>query len=79
MQVTWPLVPRCYRKMIISDVVEPPVCYFSNNFNQSQRKYSTIEKECLVLTLALRHFDVYFSSSSLPIVVATSIYPAKIA
>ena len=49
--------------------VEHPVCYFSKKFNKSQRNYSTIEKECLALMLALQHFEVYISSSSLPIVV----------
>ena len=33
--------------------VEQPVCYFSKKFNQSQKNYSTIEKGCLVLVLAL--------------------------
>ena len=53
------------------DGVEHPVCYFSKKFNKSQRNYSTIEKECLVLVLALQHFEVYryVSCSSLPIVV----------
>jgi len=49
--------------------VEHPVCYFSKKFNKSQRNYSTIEKECLALVLALQHFEVYVTSSSLPIVV----------
>lgn len=49
--------------------VEHPVCYFSKKFNKSQRNYSTIEKECLALLLALQHFEVYVSSSSLPVVV----------
>ena len=49
--------------------VEHPVCYFSKKFNKSQRNYSTIEKECLALVLALQHFEVYVTSSSLPVVV----------
>ena len=49
--------------------VEHPVCYFSKKFNKSQRNYSTIEKEWLALVLALQHFEVYVTSSSLPIVV----------
>ena len=48
--------------------VEHPVCYFSKKFNKSQRNYSTIEKECLALVLALQHFEVYVSPS-LPVVV----------
>ena len=42
-------------------------CYFSKKFTKSQRNYSTIEKECLALVLALQHFEVYVSSSSLPV------------
>lgn len=49
--------------------VEHPVCYFSKKFNKNQRNYSTIKKECLALVLALQHFEVYVSSSSLPVVV----------
>ena len=49
--------------------VEHPVCYFSKKFNKSQRNYSTIEKECPALLLALQYFEVYVSSFSLPIVV----------
>lgn len=40
--------------------VEHPVC---------QQNYSTVEKECLAVVLALQHFEVYVSSSSSPIVV----------
>ena len=46
-----------------------PVCYFSKKFNKHQRNYSTIEKECLSLILALQHFEVYLASSHAPIVV----------
>ena len=49
--------------------VEHPVCYFSKKFTKSQQNYSTVEKECLALVLALQHFEVYVSSSSSPIVV----------
>ena len=49
--------------------VDHPVCYFSKKFNKSQLNYSTIEKECLALVLAIQHFEVYLSSSSLPICV----------
>ena len=31
--------------------------------------YSTVEKECLSLILAVQHFEVYLTSSSLTIVV----------
>ena len=49
--------------------VEHAVCYFSKKFNNSQKNYSTIEEECLALVLALQHFEVYVTSSSLPVVV----------
>ena len=46
-----------------------PVSYFSKKFHKHQRNYSTIEKECLSLSLALQHFEVYLTSSSSPTVV----------
>ena len=49
--------------------VDHPVCYFSKKFDKHQRNYSTIEKECLSLILALQHFQVYLSSANSPIVV----------
>ena len=49
--------------------VDHPVCYFSTEFNASQMNYSTIEKECLSLILAVQHFEVYLTLSSLPIIV----------
>ena len=49
--------------------VDHPVCYFSKKFNKHQKNYSTVEKECLSLILALQHFEVYLTSSSSPIVV----------
>ena len=49
--------------------VDHPVCYFSKTFNKHQRYYSTIEKECLSLILALQHFEVYLASSVAPIVI----------
>ncbi|CAB4005229.1 Retrovirus-related Pol poly from transposon, partial [Paramuricea clavata] len=49
--------------------VDHPVCYFSRKFNKHQRNYSTIEKECLALVLALQHFEVYVSSTSVPLEV----------
>ena len=51
------------------DGVDHPICYFSRKFNQHQRSYSTVEKECLALILALQHLEVYVSSSSLPVIV----------
>ena len=49
--------------------VDHPVSYFSKKFNKHQKNYSTIEKECLSLILALQHFEVYLTSSPSPIVV----------
>ena len=49
--------------------VEHPVCYFSRKFNKHQKNYSTIEKECLALILAIQHFEVYLTSAVTPIVV----------
>ena len=47
--------------------VDHPGSYFSKKFNKHQKNYSTIEKECLSLILALQHF--YLTSSSSSIVV----------
>ena len=44
--------------------VDHPVSYFSKRFNKYKKNYSTIEKECLSLILALQHFEVYLTSSS---------------
>ena len=49
--------------------IDHPVCYFSKKFNKHQKNYSTIEKECLALILAIQQFEVYFTSSTSPIVV----------
>ena len=49
--------------------VDHPVGYFSKKFNKHQKNYSTIEKECLSLILALQHFEVYLTASSSSIVV----------
>jgi hypothetical protein len=49
--------------------VEHPVCYFSKKLNKHQRNYSTIEKECLALILALQHFEIYLSSAPSSIIV----------
>ena len=51
------------------DGVDHPICYFSRKFTKSQRNYSTIEKECLSMILALQHFEVYVSASTLPVIV----------
>ena len=55
--------------------VEHPVSYFSKKFNKQQRNYSTIEKECLALILAIQHFEIYLGSTTFPIVVFTDHNP----
>ena len=64
----WPLMKVmlmkavcCYKKMTMV-TVDHPVWYYSKMFNKHQRNYSTIEKECLYLILALQHFEVYLAS-----------------
>ena len=49
--------------------IDHPVCYFSKKFNKHQKEYSTVEKECLALILAIQQFEVYLTSSTSPIVV----------
>ena len=52
-----------------SDGIDHPIRYFSRKFNKNQRNYSTIERECLALFLALRYFEVQITSSSFPIII----------
>ena len=40
-----------------------PICYFSTKFLSHQRNYSTIEKECLALLMALRKFNFFVYDS----------------
>ena len=58
-----------------NDHIDHPVCYFSRKFNKHQRNYSTIEKECLALLLALQHFDVYLGITVHPVLVYTDHNP----
>ena len=51
-----------------SNGVDHPVCYFNKRFNKHQNNYSTIEKECSSLSLALQHFDFHLTSSYSPTV-----------
>lgn len=55
--------------------VNHPVCYFSAKFKRHQLNYSTIEKETLVMLLALQHFEVYVGSGSFPVTVYTDHNP----
>ena len=47
----------------IIDDIEHPICYISQKLNNHQRNYSTIEKECYALLVAVRRFSVYFGNS----------------
>lgn len=58
-----------------SDGVEHPVSCFSRKLDRHQKWYSTIEKETLALVMAFEHFEVYVSSSSVPVVVYTDHNP----
>ena len=55
--------------------VDHPVFYYSKKFNKHQINYTTVEKECLSLILALQHFEVYLASSVAPIVILTDHNP----
>ena len=57
--------------------IEHPVAYFSKKFNKHQKNYSTIEKECLALILAIEHFEIYVSSCKNPIMVYSDHNPLK--
>ena len=53
------------------DGIDHPISYFSKKFDKHQRNYSTIEKECLALILALEHFDVYLGTTVHPVLAFT--------
>ncbi len=55
--------------------IDHPVGFYSKKLNQHQRKYSTIEKETLVLILALQHFEVFVTSGEYPVKVCTDHNP----
>jgi hypothetical protein len=57
------------------DKIEHPIGYFSKKFNIHQKNYSTVEKECLGLWLAMQHFEVYLSPTKYPILVYTDHNP----
>jgi hypothetical protein len=51
------------------------VSYFSKKLTKCQQNYSTIEKACLALLLALQHFDGYLNVTVHPILVFTDHNP----
>ena len=57
------------------DGQEHPVAYFSKKLDRHQRNYGTVEKEALAVLSALRHFEVYVTSSPEPVVVRTDHNP----
>ena len=57
------------------DGIDHPISYFSKKFDKHQRNYSTIEKECLALILALEHFDVHLGTTVHPVLVFTDHKP----
>ena len=55
--------------------IDHSISYFSKNFDESQRRYSTVEKETLALLLALKHFDVYLNMTAEPVLIYTDHNP----
>lgn len=55
--------------------VPRPISYFSKKLNSYQKNYSTIEKECLAIVLALQHFDVYLNTTVKSILVLSDHNP----
>jgi len=55
--------------------LEHPIGYFSQKFNDSQRNYSTSEKEALALVLSLQHFEFYVVPAKFPIDIYTDYNP----
>ena len=55
--------------------VDHPVCYFSHKSNKYLKVYSINEKECLALIFSPQFFEVYVSSTSLPLTVFTDHNP----
>ena len=49
--------------------IEKPISYFSQKFNSSAQRYSTIEKELFGIILSLKQFDFYISGSPFPIII----------
>lgn len=57
-----------------SDILHP-VSYFSVKLKKHQRSYSTVEKECLSLVLAIKKYECYISPNGPPLYVYTDHNP----
>jgi hypothetical protein len=55
--------------------IDHPVLYYSKKFNKHEKNYSTIEKECLALMLAIQQFEVYLNPTMYPVLVFTDHNP----
>ena len=51
--------------------VDHPVAYFSRKLLPREERYSTIEKECLAIKLAIQAFRVYLVASHSPFKLTT--------
>ena len=58
-----------------TDGLDHPISFYSKKFNKHQRNYSTVEKECYSLVLALQHFDVYLNVTKHPVLTFTDHNP----
>ena len=55
--------------------LEHPIGYFSQKFNNSQKNYSTSEKEALAIILSIQHFEFYVVPAKFPIHIYTDHNP----
>jgi len=61
---------KCGRRFLQegNEGIERPYGYYSKKLND-HKKYSTIEKETLILVLALQHFNLYVAGNLTEIIV----------
>ena len=55
--------------------IDDPISYFSCKFKDSQRNYSTREKETLALLLVLQHYEIYITAVQLLLMICTDHNP----